>query len=495
MELRILGNRKILSTLLLAVSTVFLPSDLATLNTKLQQAASGQNGERAMHKVGDQTIFAASQRAAEIFLKTSYTASYKNFPNPERGFRIGSHTINLSSPFSKSEIQSSLSSKLTVIYRIYTLSDFRNRPLSQEFLDFLVRDFSVARSGGVKLAVRFNYNSGMNEPDAPLSRVLSHIEQLKPVLQANFDVISHLDAGFIGAWGEWHSSTNGLDNPTNRNKILKAILAALPKQRMIAVRSLEYKTDAFGIEEPLSPTEAFNGTNRARVGAYNDCFLASDDDFGTYESNPKIQEEQKTFLSLDNRFVVQGGETCKHNPPRSSCPTALKELARMHWSQLNYEYHEAVLSGWKNQGCMPEIERRLGYRFRLIDSEIPERVRPGAKFTMKFHITNDGWTSPFNPRLVEIILRNSQTGSKYRIPVNEDPRFWLAGETHQVNINFTLPKDIPSGEYDVFLNLPDPAPQLYGHPKYSIRLANQNVWEGATGYNSLLRKVKVVSIK
>ena len=34
-------------------------------------------------------------------------------------------------------------------------------------------------------------------------------------------------------------------------------------------------------------------------------------------------------------------------------------------------------------------------------------------------------------------------------------------------------------------------PQLSSRPEYSIRLANDNVWEAATGYNNLLRSVTV----
>ena len=52
---------------------------------------------------------------------------------------------------------------------------------------------------------------------------------------------------------------------------------------------------------------------------------------------------------------------------------------------------------------------------------------------------------------------------------------------------------MPNGEYQVLLNLPDPTTSLHNRPEYSIRLANQDVWEASTGYNSLLQKVIVDS--
>ena len=41
------------------------------------------------------------------------------------------------------------------------------------------------------------------------------------------------------------------------------------------------------------------------------------------------------------------------------------------------------------------------------------------------------------------------------------------------------------GDYKLYLNLPDPYPTLHDDPRYSIRLANDSVWDEATGYNLL----------
>lgn len=117
-----------------------------------------------------------------------------------------------------------------------------------------------------------------------------------------------MEAGFIGFWGEWHHSTNGLDNSENRRKILNKILSVLPSERMVAVRVSTYKTDALNNSNPLTPETAFNSSYRARTGYHNDCFLANSDDEGTYDSSDP--ESTKTFLNFDTRYVVQGGESC-----------------------------------------------------------------------------------------------------------------------------------------------------------------------------------------
>ncbi|HYD97129.1 MAG TPA: hypothetical protein VEC01_17505, partial [Noviherbaspirillum sp.] len=41
------------------------------------------------------------------------------------------------------------------------------------------------------------------------------------------------------------------------------------------------------------------------------------------------------------------------------------------------------------------------------------------------------------------------------------------------------------------LNLPDPAPSLRGRPDFSIRFANEDTWEAATGFNRLNHIVRI----
>lgn len=419
---------------------------------------------------------------------TSYQRSDENFSNPERGFSMASFSNE--HPLTVDEIQSAKKNNFSLIHRQYYLTEFRNSALSQSFLDSLTKDFETARQGGIKLVLRFAYDWEGGQ-DASKDRILSHLDQLKPVFQANQDVIAFMEAGFIGAWGEWHTSSNQLENQTDKRTILLKILSVLPTQRMVVLRYPHDKIEGFNNNKPLTSQEAFNGSNRARTGGHNDCFVASIDDAGTYAStDPNVIESKKNFLNLDNRYVPQGGETCRSSE-YSNCPNTLKELERMHWSQLNFSYQPSVLQGWKDQSCMEEMKRRLGYRFRLIDSSILDKVKPNGTFSMSFKVTNEGWASAYNPRNLEVVLRNKNTGAQYYLPVPEAVRMWMPGETKTVNITGGIPSTMPSGEYQVLLNLPDPTSTLRNRPEYSIRLANQNVWEASTGYNSLLRNVIV----
>jgi hypothetical protein len=206
----------------------------------------------------------------------------------------------------------------------------------------------------------------------------------------------------------------------------------------------------------------------------------------------------KRYLSDDNRFLPQGGESCGSDvdptvfsQPYVHCPNAMADLSMMRWSTMNLEHHPAVISLWQQEGCLSEMRRRLGYRFRLIDGQLTTAVSAGQRFYIRLNIVNDGWAAPYNKRFVEIVLRSTETGRLIRFPVSADPRFWTPGGTHVVELDQPTPFGVRSGVYEIFLNLPDPESGLYGRPEYSIRLANAGVWETTTGFNSLLATVEI----
>jgi hypothetical protein len=301
-------------------------------------------------------------------------------------------------------------------------------------------------------------------------------------------VITCFNAGFIGAWGEWHSSDFGLDNTNSRRAILLKLLDAIPQSLMVTVRVNTYKRDVFDTDEPLDVDSAFSGSPRARVGAHNDCLGASETDWGTYRSN--TIEWEKNYLNLDNRYVPQEGETCNPNE-YSTCDPVVDDIIRMRWDLLNINYHGDVLQSWRDDGCFEEVQRRLGYRFQLIDADLPQTVAPEGVLSGSVRITNTGWGKCYNHRAVELVLRKAGEGEETVVRLDTDPRFWLLGDTATIEINEPLPASVSEGTYELFLSLPDTCERLYGRPEYSIRLANTGVWEESTGYNSLKHTVEV----
>jgi Domain of unknown function (DUF4832)/Domain of unknown function (DUF4874) len=426
----------------------------------------------------------------------TYPPTTAEFPNPERGFH---DNIEL---MSGRDFNNSRRNGLSLSRAYVRLDEYRNRPLPPAFLAQLNRQLQLVRSAGTKVILRFGYNfpaDGDNieqAPDASLDLTISHINQLKPILQQNADVIAVVQGGFIGAWGEWHGSGNGLSRPQPKAKILAALLAATPTSRMVQLR---YPNDIRNnYPQALTLTDAFRGNRQARVGFHNDCFLANQSDAGTYKPDLSALTD---YASKVTPFVAVGGETCQVtlDEHRSDCPTAEADLARFHWSYLNASFYKPDLDRWRQEGCYSRIARNLGYRLQLVRSNFASKVPSNRQLSGNFAIKNTGYASPFNPRGLELVLRHQSTGKIYRLPIlkslskTHDPRFWLPARGEiSVNVRATIPPTAPLGAYELLLNLPDPMPKLANRPEYSIRLANEQIWETKTGFNSLKRTVQLV---
>jgi hypothetical protein len=105
---------------------------------------------------------------------------------------------------------------------------------------------------------------------------------------------------------------------------------------------------------------------------------------------------------------------------------------------------------------------------------------------LSLKLQNTGWAAPFNPRDVEIVfVHKKKKENKYKIKLKEDPRFWFPNEQINIQARFGLPESMPSGEYDIYLNLPDPRPTISARWEYSIQLANKDVWNKQYGYNKI----------
>jgi len=402
----------------------------------------------------------------------TYVASDASILNPERGF-FTPYELPSSAGFSPVRATGN-----TLVHLNIRLDDWHETDIPQDVLNGLNTNFTDIRDAGVKAIIRFAYNQGPypdTEPDASKAQILRHIEQLTPLLQTNADVIAWVEAGFIGAWGEWHTSTNGLDNFADKRDILNALLAAIPD------RYVQVRYPANIIEMYPNPDDAA----KARVAHHNDCFLSSDTDVGTYERdgvNTIVRDQ--AYLAELTRFTPMSGETCAPNPPRSECAVALQEMALLHFAAINEAYHKGILRSWDAGGCMDEINNRLGYRLTLTSADFNEQVRPGGSLNLTVIITNSGFASLMHPRSLYVVLVERDNISLYKTELDLDLRTWEPG-TSTFTAKLHIPSNIEEGEYQIALWLPDGYDSLRDNPLYAIRFANENVWDESTGLNVL----------
>ena len=426
--------------------------------------------------------------------KISFTEDPEDVINPERGFYTDCSFTKSSSSYSVNTLKGYRAEGRPIVFYQFWMKNYVAQDIPQSYLDCISTAFSNARKAGVKALVRFGYFNGSFDTenpnnnakpwDATWEQTKRHIEQLKPILQENADVILCLQAGFCGWWGEWYYTDHYGYQPSSdsdyepRRQLINALLDALPAGRQVAVRTPAFKLRMLRLAstDTLTCATAYQNTPQARICGHNDCFLAAADDYGTFED-----DTERSFWETDTKYTFMGGETCGTSS-YSKCDNAPKQMELQHYSYLNINYDTNVLNSWTKNGCMTEIKKRLGYRLVLQNAWITPDITAGSDVRTVFSISNDGFAAPINPRGLELVLVDSK-GGKTVIPVkNENPRFWLAGKTRPFEVDFKAPA---KGSYTLYLNLPDPEETLHDNPLYSIRLANNNVWEESTGYNKI----------
>jgi hypothetical protein len=445
-------------------STTITPSPTAPAGTPQPTATSTPSA-------GSQTI--------------TYTRGNAEIINPERGFFW---PVDLFSNDSYAVARTSHGASLVRSYA--RLDAYRAQDLPQSLLDTFDTRMAAARAAGVKVVLRFSYNFGPypnSEPDASLAQVKRHVAQLQPHLRKNADVIAWMEAGFVGAWGEWHTSTNGLDtNMDAKRDIATALLGALPITRSIQLR---YPSDIRALYgATFGASDGFSGSDKSRIGHHNDCFVSSANDVGTYGRDGSTTAQDKALVAAYGAYTPVGGETCALSAPRSNCPTALAELEAHGWTEINLDYEPDVIQSWRDGGCFATIRDRLGYRLSLDSATLPITLTRGTNAPLTVRIANTGFARPMNARPAFVVLDGPV---RRALPLQIDPRAWSAGVTHTITTQIAVPADLPAGDYALLLWLPDESPGLRADPRFSIQLANTGTWNATIGANVLTPSIPV----
>ncbi len=458
-------------------------------------------------------ILLAAVTAAVLTQAASVTYTADNttiFANPERGFitMIGGN-LSEKKPYGVKGSEGTLDAHASgdmgsLVLVHYYLTNFVNtETIPAKVLNAFDEDMQVLRARGMKAIIRFSYANGTYEKngvesakDATLAIAKKHIEQYKSHWQANADVIFCFQAGFIGAWGEWYYTDNyGNQSGTinaNRRALIDALLDAVPADRTIQLRTPLFKTGYVGSTSPLTATEGFSGSAKARLGHHNDAFLENNGDMGTYTDTAK----QKPYIAQETLYVPIGGESCILDASvaaaNASYAKTTAEMSRLHWTFIQSGYSTVVTNRWRSDGTFDELNRKMGYRFQLVSGTYGDQATAGGKLPVKMQIKNVGYAPLYNERTAYIVL---QSGSKtYPLPLQSDPRRWLPnGVVTTIDEQLTLPSNIPAGTYQLYLYLPDKYASIASNAKYAVRFANTGVWESGTGMNKLNASVTVSS--
>ena len=392
--------------------------------------------------------------------------------------------------------------RITLILRLFYLHEFLNESaVSPEYLVKMQADFDSVRAAGIKCIVRFAYSASQNADvwDATPDKVFSHIESLSAVLKKNSDVIAGVQAGFIGAWGEWYYTKNfagqgyipDATDQQNRITLVENLLKILPQHIIVEGRTPAIMKNLTQDDEPISESEAFSGSLKSRIGHHNDCFVSSASDYGTYTD----LENDLAYLHETTKYTITGGETCNGSNIYSDCANSVSRVKELHWTYLNRGYNKDVYDKWQEQNCYDEIDLSLGYRLRLVESTLPDSADQGTYMNLSFTFSSEGYAAPTQYKPFQIVLIHSVTGAQTILNytgTNDDIRYWLPGEIRTEG-SVHIPENLPDGNYSMSLRFPDKSTALANNPAYSIQLANAGIWNPEKGQNSLCHIVSVGS--
>ncbi|CAN5645282.1 hypothetical protein BH09PSE5_BH09PSE5_45540 [soil metagenome] len=407
-------------------------------------------------------------------------------PNPERGFY--GWTSAYFQDLNAANLQNLRDSQgLRLTLGLVNLSSYRSGAIPQSFIDTLSSKFALLRSNGVKVILRAVYNYDSGGADANAAQIKAHAAQLAPLFAANADVIAYVQAGFVGAWGEWHSSASGNTSDANKATVRDAVLSAVPSTHQVQFR---YPYDMIKwYPTALTSANAFNGSAQSRTGVHNDCFMSDNTDVGTYQGS-LTNNSQRDYVKKSTEFTPFGGETCSgFSPMRQSCAQILQEGSDYHLTYLNINFYTAFMSSWKSGGCYAQVTRSMGYRFQLDAVTHPTSASRNTAIDVSVDLRNVGWSRIFSARKLVVTLRHKSSGALITAAGSTDMRTLPSQATSstRTTVRVTVPSGAATGEYDVLLGMPDVYTTTANDSRFAVRFANADsvakgqAWETSVG--------------
>ena len=360
----------------------------------------------------------------------------------------------------------------SLVLVMYDIGEFAGKNLSREKIEELDAVLADARLGGFKVILRAAYGfSGdtTNKDPADITQVLSHIAQIKPVLQKHSDVLYAVQAGFLGAYGEWNDSNLGDPPPAGvQAAVLNELLQDLPDNVYVCIRRPSFIRD-------LVQGNRLAQSYAERIGVFNDGLLGNETDWGTYTNFSREEElawAQQYFLELP-----YGGEACALSD-YSGAQNAVREFRLLHLSYLNESYNEDVLREWAGQefggeNALQYIKNHMGYRFSLQAARLSRIIEPEKEFFAELYVNNSGFASLPGEYEVNLIIAGEQ--NRFIIPLDTDVKTWHPGETVKLTAKYQMPSDLSDNTLQIGLQITDKGESLAGDDRYAVALQNQNI--------------------
>lgn len=499
----------------------------------------------------------------EIAIADGFTETAERLTNPDRGF-YKSIGITLTGEedgtalFSAAHLKSILAevdgcsllhlridlaafSSNGVYYVGEELKQGKTGDIPEKTLQSLGNTFAEIRKTNGTAIVRFSYNQrGLEdengylnaEPDssAAIPTIRRHIGQVAEVLAEYQDLISSIETGMIGPWGEQHSTAlAGIsDQKTLYYNLVEAWLSTKIQDVNFSVRrplfyrhwaNKKYNLGLTDKDMGISDGVLSAHPDLARVGVFNDAYLGSSSDMGTYTNRAAETE----WLNVAAKNVLFGGEAVVDTKTGgignyNRAAYAIYESGIVHTAYLNRNWNERVigsqrgedLSGswetvaysslqdelknlgvfydplYKDKTAYDYIADHMGYRLVLKSAGVAVK---GNKLELTVVLKNVGFGNVIKRQTARLLFAD-ETGVVDYCTADIDVREIEAGETRTFHVELNAPSLLSEGnDYSVYLKLgsafDSTASTGAGTSLRTIAFANRDCYDARLGANKL----------
>lgn len=481
-------------------------------------------------------LCACAQDRNELVFKGISSENTAGLYNPGRGFRLETAVDVVEDQLHPERQLDELSRKyasdsVSLVQCYFYLTELTGgKKLQEEHFQAMQRYFDEVRKLGKKVVLRFAYEKDFirRKPVGPtLDDILIHVQQLKPFLEKNKDLILVVQAGLIGAWGEWHSSVHGLENSKEAQiAVLEKLLSVVPEELNVQVRVPEYKNllqdhpalyrrlsfhdDFIVIKPDRWDGDMHEGTANFDQIVRESPYLVVDGELpwgfwsvGCDPDSPsagwiieglpaarRLFLQHYTSLSVIHNYKEQhpNNRFDENNPPQYSMVVwkntwVPEDSIRKYKMPVSDSYFRDETGKPVMRSMFDYIRDHLGYRLELQKLTYPKVWHRGMDEQLSLSLINRGFATVAGTHRVYWALID-EAGKVTAFPVQADPRTWQPhhpGDStytpllHQIDATVRVPESLPAGTYKLGFWIADASEELKQNARYAIRCANANI--------------------
>ncbi|MCC8145722.1 MAG: DUF4832 domain-containing protein [Bacteroidales bacterium] len=407
--------------------------------------------------------------------------------------------------------------KLTQLYMY--LPEFRDVDVIPEAgIKNIQKLFDSLRESGYKAILRFAYRNEHTSAGYPSAdRTIKHIKQLAPVISQNIDVISVVQSGFLGQWGEWNP-----DLGSRNNEAMKELLKGIPEGYGMEMRYCGRKNNL----KPEISTADYN-----RIGFNNDYFTGGQHPMACGGSDFCMNDAQYKQVARESFEAYVSGEVPHEGKtdPTWGLDFMLDTDALFHFLKIHHYVALDVtqnfynnIKHWRTQKVFPEkldklevfydenyfveegeivarsfyqfVRDHLGYRLNVKEASFSKE---NQDMLYDIQITNTGFATVHNPKSVNLVFINEQGTIEKEIRLDSvNPKSWqpwASGKPNELLVHSLSGSVNPglTGKYQVGVTILDNQESIKDNTDYQIKFAKDN---GKVTHWTNTEKTRIVNI-